>query len=113
MSNALNTNFKDVVFVGGGAKSSLRSQIISDALGIPISVSTAVESTALGAAILAAGGMGFYFSIEDASNSMTEIKKKYKPNEKKAAFYETLYDRVYKPLFPQIQNLIDTLGKIV
>jgi len=113
MSSALNTNFKDVVFVGGGAKSSLWSQIISDVLGIPISVSTAVESTALGAAILAASGMGFYSSIEDASNSMTEIKKKYEPNEKKTAFYETLYDRVYKPLFPQIQNLIDTLGKIV
>lgn len=113
MSNALNTNFKEVVFVGGGAKSSLWGQIISDVLGIPISVSRTVESTALGAAILAASGMGFYSSIEDASDNMTKIKKKYEPDEKRAAFYETLYERVYKLLFPQIRNLIDTLAKTV
>jgi len=111
MSNALHTRFKDIIFVGGGAKSPLWGQIMADVFNIPISVTRTVEVTALGAAILVAKALGFYSSVEEAAANMTSTKRKYYPGEKRAVFYNNLYEEVYKPFFPKVRDILSLLGK--
>jgi xylulokinase len=112
MAHALNVEFEDIILTGGGAKSPLWGQIISDILGIPVSLSKNIETTALGAAILAAVGVGIYSSVAEAAANMTAADNKYSPNQAIMDFYRNLYEQVYKPLFPTTQALINKLAQI-
>jgi len=55
-----------LTIVGGGAKGALWRQIKADVTGLPVRVPTSVETTATGAAILAAVGSGLHGSVADA-----------------------------------------------
>jgi xylulokinase len=52
-----------LTIVGGGAKGALWRQIKADVTGLPVRVPTSVETTATGAAILAAVGSGLHSSV--------------------------------------------------
>src|SRR5207249_9447589 len=54
-----------LTIVGGGAKGSLWRQIKADVTGLPVRVPTSVETTATGAAILAAVGAGRHGSFAE------------------------------------------------
>jgi xylulokinase len=112
MTDCLNTKVNTLIFIGGGAKSRLWGQIIADIMGVPVSTSETIESTALGAAILAAAGAGIYPSIAEASNNMTKISVKYRPNEGNQRLYNQLYNQVYKGLYPKMQASINHLAEI-
>ncbi len=111
MSKALNTRFEKLVFVGGGAKSSLWGQIVSDVFNLPVYIPTTVESSALGAAIIAAYGIGVYPSIIEAAHRMTHVEKRYEPDSSRVKVYDRLFNRVYRNLYPQVKKLIDTLER--
>ena len=51
---------RDGVLTGGAAKGQLWPQIVADTLGIPLRIPVVEESTALGAAICAGVGAGFW-----------------------------------------------------
>ena len=112
MANALNREFNDLILTGGGAKSELWGQIISDIMGISVSLSGTVETAAFGAAILAAVGIGLYSSMEEATKNMTTTNRKYNPDAERAGHYNQLYEQVYRPLFPTTRKLIDKLAQI-
>ncbi|GAG21801.1 unnamed protein product, partial [marine sediment metagenome] len=57
---------KEIVFSGGGSNSPLLAQILADTLDIPVKVPLVHESTALGAAIMSACGIGIYDSVAAA-----------------------------------------------
>ncbi len=63
--------------VGGGAKGALWRQIKSDVTGLPVRVPKSVETTATGAAILAAVGSGILPSVAAAVEAFVS----YQPNE--------------------------------
>ena len=115
MAEKLNTEYSGVTFVGGGAKSPLWGQITSDVFGLPISVTETVECSALGAAAIGAAAAGFYGSIQEASEKMTRLKVKYRPNKENIPKYDQLYE-VYRDVFPalrdRIRDLNEVLGKI-
>src|SRR2546428_1562868 len=52
-----------LTMVGGGAKGALWRQIKADVTGLPVRVPVSVETTATGAAILAAVGAGLHTSV--------------------------------------------------
>jgi xylulokinase len=112
-STALGTEFQNLVFVGGGAKSPLWGQIVSDVFNIPLYISQTVESTSLGAAVLTAYGTGLYPSIREAAENMTRIEKRYEPDERNAALYHRLYNEVYRDLFSQVRKSMNALGAII
>ncbi len=66
-----------VTIVGGGAKSDLWRQIKADVIGLPVRTPTNVETTATGAAILAAVGSGEHSSVADAVDAFVS----YEPRE--------------------------------
>ena len=58
--------------IGGGAASQLMLQIVADAMNVPVHRAEVTEASALGAAMCAAKGAGWYASIPDAAAAMQQ-----------------------------------------
>jgi len=112
MEESLGKKIEKIILLGGGAKSPLWRQILADITGIPVFIPHTFEATCLGAAMLAAYAAGMYQSVQDASRGMSKVKEEYSPNEENREFYMKIYNRVYKHLFPKIQELVDEFTKI-
>ncbi|HXJ64175.1 MAG TPA: FGGY family carbohydrate kinase, partial [Actinomycetota bacterium] len=63
---AAGLDVRRLTIVGGGAKGRLWRQIKADVTGLPVRVPQSVETTASGAAVLAAVGAGVHASVDDA-----------------------------------------------
>lgn len=61
-----------LVAIGGGSASSLFLQIIADSFNVPVSRASVPEASALGAAMCAAKGAGWFGSIREACRSMSQ-----------------------------------------
>src|SRR5207247_9805054 len=66
-----------LTIVGGGAKGALWRQIKADVTGLPVRVPQNVETTATGAAILAAVGCGLLPNVASAAGALVQ----YRPEE--------------------------------
>ena len=108
----LNEKIEEIVLLGGGARSPLWRQIVADIVGIPVLIPTTLESTCLGAAMLAASAVGIYPGVSEASKNMSAVKDKYTPVKKNRDFYLKIYEEVYRSLFRTIQDLVDKFTKI-
>ncbi len=88
--------------VGGGSKSDLWCQIVSDASGRDVKRLETPEASALGAAMAAAKGAGWYKTIPAASQAMSGRPMKiFRPRMKQAKAYEELLS-IYQDLWPQM-----------
>jgi sugar (pentulose or hexulose) kinase len=87
------------IAIGGGANSRLWCQILADASGKPVYVSSTVEASALGAGMIAAYGAGWFSSIKKAANAMSGQSEAIYPNEKNHVAYQELLE-IYKDLYP-------------
>jgi len=95
----LGRNLEVVNFVGGGAKSAIWCQILSDILGVTIrQVRDPIQANARGAAFIAAVGLG-YLTYEDISDKI-EFQADYLPNPKN----KDLYDRMFANLVKFYKN---------
>lgn len=65
--------------IGGGAKSDLWLQMKADVTGIPIERPTVTEAATLGAAMLAAVGMGCFDSLEECSQAFYHAQRVFEP----------------------------------
>jgi xylulokinase len=95
-----------LTIVGGGAKGPLWRQIKADVTGLPVRVPTSVETTATGAAILAAVGSGVHASVADAVQAFVSYRsEEHQPDAGVRDAYDDAYGRyreVYfalKPVF--------------
>jgi xylulokinase len=95
-----------LTIVGGGAKGALWRQIKADVTGLPVRVPTSVETTATGAATLAAVGAGLYPSVASAVDAFVAYQPdEHVPDARRHAAYAEAYGRyreVYfalKPVF--------------
>ena len=78
-----------IVCVAGGARSELWRQIRADVTGVPVGVAADVETTARGAAMLAASGAGLHASVADASAAMSrEGGEPLLPDPERQAIYD-------------------------
>jgi sugar (pentulose or hexulose) kinase len=88
--------------VGGGSKSDLWCQIVSDASGRDVKRLETPEASALGAAMAAAKGAGWYKNVATASVAMSgKPTKIFRPRMKQAKAYEELLS-IYQDLWPQM-----------
>lgn len=89
---------------GGGAKSLLWKQILADVLGKPvISIDSAAEGPALGAAILAAVGTRRYESVEKACKDIINEVETCEPNLENVIIYDRKYKK-FKRLYPMLKE---------
>jgi autoinducer 2 (AI-2) kinase len=92
-----------IVFAGGASKSALWSQILADALGIPVAVPAVKEASALGAAILAGKGIGLYPDIKDAARRLVVIEREFFPNPENQEVYQRAYASWRAAYLPQLR----------
>jgi xylulokinase len=98
-----------LTIVGGGAKGALWRQIKADVTGLPVRVPTSVETTATGAAILAAVGSGVHPTVASAVDAFVSYQPEEEhPDPERQARYDDAYRRyrelyfALKPVFGRI-----------
>lgn len=69
-----------ITFAGGASKGALWCQILADVTGKAVRVPEITEATALGAAIAAGVGAGWYGSLSEAGESLVGWAREYEPN---------------------------------
>jgi xylulokinase len=103
---AAGLDVRRLTIVGGGAKGPVWRQIKADVTGLPVRVPVSVETTATGAAILAAVGAGLYGTVSDAVEAFVAFRpEEHEPDPERRDIYDEAYRRyrdVYfalKPVF--------------
>ncbi|MEZ0345915.1 MAG: gluconokinase [Infirmifilum sp.] len=100
--NSLKIN--ELRITGGGAKSDLWLQIISDVLEIPVHRVYALDAALAGATIIGMKALGKIDDIREYSARNVKIGKSFAPNEDNIKTYRRSY-RIYKELLNQIKPL--------
>jgi xylulokinase len=98
---------QEIRAVGGGARSPLWRQIKADVTGLPVSLTDTIETTALGAGILALAGSGLISSLSEAVSLTTHVIETRDPDPKTRAAYEEyyqLYRATYFSLLPVFEK---------
>lgn len=80
VTDATKLDFDSLIFTGGSAQGQLWPQIIADTMNIPVEISEVKETTALGAAVLAAIGAGTYASLDEAAPMTSGIERVIEPD---------------------------------
>lgn len=92
LDDASGTSMPRLFHAGRGAQSDLWAQIRADCLGRPLDRVTCVDVGCLGAAILAAVGVGAFPSIPAAVGAMTSVERTFEPDDKSVARYDGMYE---------------------
>jgi len=99
-----------VIMAGGGARSPLWRQIVADVFGLPVQRLRVGEQSALGALLLAGGGIGL-FDPGSTAQTWAAYGPPVEPHGQRHAFYQallTLFRSAYQKHredFRQLQNL--------
>ena len=97
-----------LTIVGGGAKGPLWRQIKADVAGLPVRVPESVETTATGAAILAAVGAGVHETVADAVGSFVRFRPDvHEPDEATRDAYDDAYRR-YRAVYEALRGVFGT-----
>ena len=88
---------------GGGAKSLLWCKIIANVMNVTVDIPEQDEGPALGAAILAVVGSGFYQDLESAVSRIVRVKDCIEPEEILVKKYEQAYWN-FRKLYPAIKD---------
>jgi xylulokinase len=97
--------------MGGGSRSPLWTQIIADVTGRPVAVCAETETTALGAAILAAAAVSLHATddVVTTAGHMARAGVTVDPNPMAVSRYDDFY-AVYRDLYPAVKDLFRPLA---
>ncbi len=99
---------------GGGSQSRVAMQLTADIFGMVAEKPHTNETSALGAAIDAAVGLGLHGDFRIALREMTRVGETYSPIPSNRDLYGELYEKVYlgmyKRLMPLYQEIRDITG---
>lgn len=94
---------KSVTACGGGTRSRVLLQTIADALNRRIRLSSSAQTTALGAAITAAVGIGIYRGFPQACKAMTSVRATLSPRKPAVALLKkkrAVFTELYRQMTP-------------
>ncbi len=97
---------------GGGSQSKSVMQITSDIFNLPVERPHTYETSALGAAIDAAVGMGHYRDFRSAVMAMTRVRDVFEPVPSNRDIYQELFERVYRKMYKQLKGLYGDIREI-
>ena len=102
--NRLGVAPREIRVLGGGAKSRLWSQIKADVCDLPVATPDCQEAAVLGAAMLAAVGVGLFPDIPSAARMMVKEGARMTPDPRRRAVYDAAY-RLYVDLYDAVEAL--------
>ncbi len=76
---------------GGGARADLWAQIRADCLGIALERVACLDVGCLGAAMMAAVGVGAYSTLAEAASRMAKVERTFTPDPRRRARYDALF----------------------
>lgn len=101
------TELDEVYITGGGAKSNIWGQIISDILNTPLKILNISEGPSFGAALIALVGSGICEDFESAKGKSVSVLKTITPSQN-AEKYKKYYE-IYKQLYKANKELFKQL----
>jgi len=90
---------------GGPARDDAWNQIKADVTSFVVEVPRVREATAVGAAIVAATGIGAHPDLPTAIRAMTAIERRFEPDPARARIYDRVYE-AYVGLYPAISGAL-------
>ena len=90
---------------GGGAQSDGAMQIAADVFNLAAERPQVAEASALGAAMLAAAGLGWHGDVPAAAKAMARPGRRFEPGPDAVRTYDALYREVYRPLYKRLEPL--------
>jgi xylulokinase len=100
-----------VRITGGGAKSPLWRQVLSDVFQVELVTVNTTEGAAYGAALLAATGMGVFPDVATACEAVVQTTGSTTPGPA-SVVYEEMYP-LYRELYPALRPSFDALSRVV
>lgn len=101
-----------IISIGGGAKNEVWLQMQADIFNATIISLANEQGPALGAAMLACYGSGWYDSLQDCARVFISYKKAYEPIEANVVRYEELF-ALYQDVYVKTQSLSEGLKSFV
>lgn len=107
----MNVLIEDMYACGGGARSELWRNMLSNLYRCPVSTLSNDEGPALGAVILAGVGAGIYDSVEYACENIVKKADTINYKETEALEYDKYY-KIFRNIYPHIKNDFWELTKV-
>ena len=101
----------EMMACGGGGRSKVWRQMLSDAFRCSVQTTTSEEGPALGVAILAGVGAGIYESVESACSQLIKEQSKEEPISKNGDLYEQYYG-IYQGLYRSLEEDFKRLARL-
>jgi xylulokinase len=111
IKNAGLGGIKQVRVSGGGARSPIWRQMLSDVLDSELVTVNTTEGAAFGAALLAGVGAGAWKSVEESCSATIKTMDKTTANPAAVRKYEEYY-RQYTALYPALKPINDGLAAL-
>lgn len=103
-------DIRDMILIGGGAKSKLWNEMLCSIFNIPLKVhSSPGVATSLGAAIASGVGVGIFKDYESAINTL--YSREYAPIESEHKEYDKHYE-IYKSIYPGLKPVYNEIAKL-
>ncbi|MDH3767952.1 MAG: FGGY-family carbohydrate kinase, partial [Gammaproteobacteria bacterium] len=97
---------------GGGSRGDAVMQLTANIFGLPVARPHTSETSALGAAINAAVGQGYYPDYTTATTAMTRIGDVFDPDVATSKQYDALYKKTYLRLYPKLKPIYQSMQDI-
>ena len=104
--------FKKIALSGGASQSDEICQITADVFNKPLVRGRTHETSALGAAILTAYGIGKYKSVDEAIKKMVIYARVFEPNPENTKIYKALYKDVYLKMYKKLEPFYKRMREI-
>jgi xylulokinase len=102
---------RQVRISGGGAKSPLWRQILSDVMAVELVTVNTTEGAAYGAALLAGVGAGSWSSVPESCQATIKTVERTQPQAVAVKQYEQAY-RLYRQLYPTLKPTFDQIASL-
>ena len=96
--------------IGGGSKSKLWCQIVSDIFGVEL-LKPAYEDASFGTALLAGIGVGIFKDLEEAVKNFFKIERRITPDMERHHYYEKIF-KIYRKIHDSLGEVYRELSKI-
>ncbi|MFK3936359.1 xylulokinase [Alkalihalobacillus sp. NPDC078783] len=103
------TPVRRIVSIGGGAKSKVWLQMQADVFNVPVVKQANDQGPGMGAAMLAAYGVGWFKSLDECAALFIKEETVYEPNQTQVQQYDKLY-RLYRQVYDQTKHLNESLA---
>lgn len=97
---------------GGGSQSDLAMQLTADIFGLPAIRPHLYETSGLGAAMVAAVGLGMHSDFGRAVDAMTRTGDSFDPHPSHHQLYDQLYRKVYRQMYRRLRPLYEKIREI-